>query len=103
MSEMIEKNNFAMGLLVGVLTPIIGYIFVEFLFDMLTNFGLMEDVTVSASSRRERTLGLLAICFNLIPFQYCKSKRWDYTMRGIIFPTMIYVAFWIYRYKDILF
>jgi hypothetical protein len=100
---MIEKNNFAMGLLIGALTPIIGFTIIEFLFNLLTDFGLMEEVTVSISPRRERTIGLLAICFNLIPFQYCKNKKWDNTMRGIIFPTMIYVGFWIYRYKAILF
>jgi len=100
---MIEKNNLALGLLIGALTPVLGFIFIEFIFDLLTQVGLMEEVSVSAFPRRERTITLLAICMNLVPFQFCKKLRWDDTMRGIIFPTMIYVAAWIFRYKDILF
>jgi hypothetical protein len=100
---MIEKNNLALGLLFGALTPVLGFILIEFIFELLTQGGLMEELTVSASPRRERTITLLAICMNLFPFQYCKKQRWDNTMRGIIFPTMIYVGAWIYRYKDVLF
>ena len=50
-----------------------------------------------------RTIGLLAICTNLIPFEICRRKRYDDTMRGHCFPTLIYVAFWVYKHFYMLF
>ena len=98
-----EKNTIPIGLLLGAVTPVIGFLFFEGIFDALEYFGLIEEATSSSLSRRERTIALLAICSNLIPFNYCKKRKWDNALRGIVFPTLIYVAGWIYTYHSILF
>ena len=100
---MLERNSIITGLVLGCIIPVLGFLAVEFIFNSLTYFGLMEAVSTSTSGRRVRTLALLGICFNLIPFNICKNNRWDQTMRGIILPTLIYVGAWIYRYYDELF
>jgi len=100
-----EKNNFdsiIIGLAVGAIVPILGYIGTEAIFGVLTDMGLMEEGGTGVYSKRSRTLGLLGICWNLIPFNIAKNKRWDQMMRGIVFPTLIYVGFWLYKYSSIL-
>jgi len=92
-----------MGFVLGAIVPVLGYLAIAFIFETLTSFGLMEAVSTSSSSRRFRTLLLLAICANLIPFNFAKNRKWDQMMRGIIFPTIIYTGAWIYKFYDVLF
>ena len=100
---MIEKNSVFTGLIVGAIVPVLGYMLVEFIFGLLTQAGLMEYVSGGGVSRRMRTLALLGICTNLIPFNICRNKKWDDTMRGIVFPTLLYVGFWVWQFGRILF
>lgn len=100
---MIDKNSVFTGLVLGAIVPVLGYIVVEFIFGLLTQMGIMEYVTGSGSSRRMRTLALLGICANLIPLNICRKYKWDDTMRGIVFPTLLYVGFWVYQYGGSLF
>jgi|JI7StandDraft_1071085.scaffolds.fasta_scaffold02945_3 hypothetical protein len=95
---MIEKNSLLLGLVLGCIVPVLGFVTVEFIFNTLTQMGWMDEVSASSAGRRFRTLALLAICCNLIPFQISKAQRWDDTMRGIVFPTLIYVGAWIYKF-----
>jgi hypothetical protein len=100
---MLDKNSIVTGLLLGVIAPVLGFLAVEFIFNTLTHFGLMEPVSESSSGRRFRTLTLIAICCSLIPFNIAKNNKWDQTMRGIVFPTLIYVGAWLYRFYSELF
>jgi hypothetical protein len=98
-----EKDSIFTGIILGILAPVIGYLVIEQLFNVLIHFGLMDGVSGNAVGRRLRTISLLAICCNLVPFNYAKKNRFDNTMRGIVFPTILYVAFWIYKFKEVLF
>ena len=99
----LELDSVVAGLVIGLITPILGYGIVSYIFDMLTSAGLMDYVSTSGNVKREKTLWLLGICFNLIPFNVFKSKKYDNTMRGIVFPTLCYVGYWIYTYAWMLF
>lgn len=98
-----EKNSLFTGLILGAITPVLGYLFVELIFSILTHFELMDYVSSSGLSKRQRTLALLGICCSLIPFHIAKKNYWNDTMRGVVFPTLFYVAAWIWYYKDSLF
>ncbi len=98
-----NKNSIVIGLALGAIVPVVGYLLIDFIFLQLQNMGLMDEVKIMAYSSRERTTTLIALCCNLIPFNISRKRRWDNTMRGIIFPTLIYVGFWIYRYYAVLF
>ncbi len=100
---MIEKDSMLMGFVLGAITPIVGFVVIEFIFNTLTDIGWMAEVSMSTAGRRFRTLTLLAICSVLVPFQIAKFKKWDNTMRGMVFPTLIYVGAWIYQFFDELF
>ena len=98
-----EKDSFVFGLLLGAVVPVFGYIIIDFIFNSLVGYGLMAEVTFSTSGRRMRLILLLSICMCLIPFNVAKNQRWDNTMRGIVFPTLVYVAAWIYKFYGELF
>lgn len=98
-----ERDSILTGLVLAMIVPVLGYMLVSGIFDLLTHFGLMDYVSSTGSSKRQRTLALLGICCTLIPFQWAQRNKYINTMRGIIFPTLIYVGAWIYFYKDSLF
>jgi hypothetical protein len=100
---MIEKDSLLLGLVLGVIVPVLGFVAIEFIFNTLTSMGLMDEVSASTGGSRFRTLIVLAICCNLIPFNIAKNRKWDQTMRGIVFPTLIYVGAWIYKFYGVFF
>ncbi|HMQ06491.1 MAG TPA: hypothetical protein PKC30_04270 [Saprospiraceae bacterium] len=97
-----QNNTIAMGLLFGAVTPILGYIAIDFLFSVLESMGLMAEATASVMIKRERTTTLLALCCNLLPFQYAKKRRFDKIIVGILLTTFVYAGAWLYRYFDML-
>lgn len=98
-----EKDSILTGLVLGAIIPVLGYMVIDQVFEWVTNLGWMDVTSGGGISKRERTLGLLAICCNLIPFQISLKYRYDETMRGVIFPTMIYVGAWLYVNANLLF
>ena len=99
---MLNQNNVVIGLILGTLIPVLGYLSIDAIFNVLDQAGIMDPDGFSFTWR-ERTTSLLAICMNLIPFQIYKNKRHDQSMRGLIFPTLCFVAYWAYHFKDALF
>jgi len=95
---MLEKDSVFTGIILGAIVPVVGYMAVEFIFSLLSQAGLMEYVSGGGVSRRMRTLALLGICCNLIPFNVCRRNKWDNTMRGIVFPTLLYVGGWVWKF-----
>ena len=100
---MFNKNHILLGIILGICVPVLGYALFMYLFDGLTAIGVMDEITSGSAERRTRTLGLLGICTNIIPFEIYRKKRFDSTMRGLVFPTIIYIGIWVYMYKGILF
>ena len=99
---MLNRNNVLVGILLGLLIPVMSYFFIDSIFNLLDQLGIMDPDGFSFTWR-ERTTSLLAICTNLIPFQLYKMKRYDQSMRGLIFPTLILVFYWIYYFQDVFF
>ncbi|MBK6363225.1 MAG: hypothetical protein IPL63_04955 [Saprospiraceae bacterium] len=98
-----QKDSLLTGFVLGALVPVFGFIVIDFIFSLLTQYSLIEEVTSSTSGKRMRTILLFSICCNLIPFQMAKKERYDNTLRGIVFPTLIYVIFWVYKFYGGLF
>jgi len=92
------KDSIITGILLGILTPLLAWFIVKFGFDLLGNLNTRSDFGATPTWR-PRTLALIALCFNLVPFQIAKVKRLDNTLRGIVFPTIIYVAIWFLYFK----
>ena len=100
---MFNKNHLLLGIILGICVPIVGYALLLMVFDGLTDMGVIDEVSGSGLNQRTRTLTLLGICTNIIPFEIFRKKRFENTMRGLVFPTIIYVGIWIYLFKDVLF
>ncbi len=98
-----SRDSFGFGLLVGAIVPVLGYLLVGGVFELLGSMGIMDEVSGSISGRRERTVLLLAICCSLIPLNIFKRHRMDDSMRGIVLPTVFYVGAWIWLFKGALF
>lgn len=98
-----ERNDsIIVGLAIGAVVPILGFWVTQQIFELLVSQGIMPPASDDIQSSRMRTIAILAICFNLIPFNYAKRKRLDNILRGIVFPTLIYVGYWVWTYKSII-
>lgn len=96
-------DSIVFGILVGLCVPLLGFGIISLIFDTLAEMGIMDEGGEGLRSRRFRTLFLLGICSNLIPFNIFMRRHWDNALRGSVFPTIAYVGLWTYFYWDILF
>lgn len=93
-----EKDKIIVGLILGFLLPVVGYAILLEIYDQLGNNGLISDEGLSRTFR-DRTIALLAICFNLIPFSYFNRNRMQNGMRGLVFPTVVFVIIWVFYFR----
>ena len=52
---------------------------------------------------RRRTFAIVAIGLNSIPMNIAFKRKQTDTMRGIVIPTFVYVAAWLYVFGDYIF
>ncbi len=94
---MFQKDNIIVGIGLGLVIPFVGYALLLTLFEQLEGVGLMSPENMS-SNFRLRTVALVAIALNLIPLAIYNKKRFIDTMRGFVFPTLLYVIAWFMIY-----
>ena len=83
-----------MGILLGLIIPFVGYALLLGINDYLAAHPIpLGNNSFDGFSRR--LLGILAICLNLLPFQYFRKARYDEGLRGVVFPTVLYVGVWM--------
>lgn len=96
------KNSMLLGVLVGIGVPILGSAFVLIIFEQLAQLGYIQGSPGNFSVVQERTVYVLGIMFNLIPFQLFKYKKFEKAMNGIVIMTILAVIVWvIFYYKSI--
>lgn len=100
-SGILHQNNFWLGILIGACIPIASYGILLTVFDAIDQNFLPPDVNLSRGFR-ERTLSVIAICCNLIPFHLYKRNYCDNTMRGIILPTLAFVVWWVVLFGQLI-
>jgi hypothetical protein len=94
-----RNNNLLIGLALGACMPVLGYLMVEFIFETLTNAGIMDEVSISTSARRQRTMALIALCFNIITVQFFKKRKYTPILNGIVTATIVYAILWVLLFK----
>ena len=92
-----SRNNFWIGLVVGLCLPVIAYGILLTIVDFVDGTWLPADTSISRGFR-ERTLSLIAICCNLIPFHLFNRNYAVNSMRGMIPSTVFFVALWFWYY-----
>ena len=93
---MFQKDSIVAGLIVGILIPFLGYALWLEIYDQLEAIDLISPFKVG--DFRRRTSALLGICLNLIPFTFFNRKRFFNSMRGVMFPTIIYGFIWFFYF-----
>jgi len=95
---MFKKDSLITGILVGIAVPIVAYALIMILFEQLDQMDGSAIISI-----RPRTHALLAIAGNLIPVQIAQRKRWNASLKGVIFSTIILCGFWLYKYSFLLY
>ncbi len=97
-----NKNSILVGILIGLVLPFVGYAIFLSIFDGLQDMGFIKMGSTSPGFR-QRTSAILAIALDFIPVNIFNKRRWNDSMRGIVFPFFVYVAAWIFYFgKDLL-
>ena len=99
---MINKDSLILGILLSLAVPFVGYAVILMIFEQI---GASEWLNSEARTItfRARTIAVLAICLNIIPFRFYQKQRYEASMRGIILATMIYVGLWMFKFSSHLF
>ncbi len=97
------KDNILTGLLVGMAVPIVGAALTMIFFEELVKFGVMKSYLGGFTITQERTIYVIGILFNLIPFQYFKYKRYFKSLNGVVSMTILAIIIWVIYYHKSLF
>lgn len=99
--EFLEKNSLATGLLLGIVTPVLGFGIVYGIFELMVTAGVM-DPAGSGDEKRLRTILIFAVCANIYWVRKYNQPYTLNTLRGVVIATMIYSAVWfIYFYNTL--
>jgi hypothetical protein len=96
------RDSVVSGILLGIIFPLVGYGILWLFFYALLYGGVLPEEYIH-SMRAGRTIMVLAICCNIIPLQVFKRRRQDNSIRGIAFPTILFVIVWFIVYGSQLF
>jgi len=91
------------GILLGAVLPVVGYAVTLMVFEQLAKMGIVQSSMGEFSPTQSRTMWVIGIMFNLIPFQYFKVKRAERAMNGILMMTIVAVVIWVIYYYKFLF
>ncbi len=89
-----DRNAVWWGFLLGVLTPVVGYALLLVLIEQIEAAGWFPRG--GGSPFHTRTVILIAVCLNVLPFQWYQRCKYTQTMRGIVFATLVASGVWLY-------
>jgi hypothetical protein len=96
------KTSIWFGIIIGICIPVIGAAITKMIFEQLSGANIIPTNSGVFSVNQERTIWVIGIIFNLIPFQYFKAKKSENVMKGILYMTILAVAIWmIYYFRTI--
>lgn len=96
------KKSIWIGIISSIFASIVGSALVMIIFEFLAKNGMIQWYNGFFSVEQQRTIYVIGIMFNLIPFQYFKIKRAEKAMNGVVFMTIIAVVVWVvYYYKSL--
>jgi hypothetical protein len=94
---MLKKNNLYIGLGIGILLPMVSYALLLTLFEQLDALHWTSQQGLSFKFR-VRTLGMIAICVNLIPVQIYQRLRANEIVRGLSIATVALAMIWLFTF-----
>jgi hypothetical protein len=97
-----NQNALWVGLLIGLVLPFVGYALLLTVYEQLEAMGVVSKIGFTPYFR-ERTIGIVAICLNIFPLNVFYKKRFTQSMRGVMIPTFLYVALWVFYFGKYVF
>ena len=96
-----QRDRWFNGFSSGLFFPLVLFAGLLYLFESL---GILTvSVQTGNPGLKPRTIGLIALCINLILMQVFKRLRWTQSMRGMAVATFICVGLWLLKYGNELF
>jgi hypothetical protein len=92
-----QRNNIWFGLVAGILLPVLTYVLLYQIFNIMEKLGWVSDNGFSPNFR-ERTLAVVAIAVNLPLLNLFRRRRWDLAMRGVVIATTALAFAWVIFY-----
>ncbi len=99
----LKQDSLVGGIIWGVLIPFVGVAVLMILDETITDMNILLPNNTVYGGQKNRTLFLLAICLNLIPFQIYRNRKMDKGLRGVSFPTMFYAFLWLFYFASSIF
>lgn len=88
-------NQPIVGLVIGLLMPLLGFVVVYFILGQGMGFAAFADMLRARPSEAAKVISLSALA-NLAPFMYFNRRRLDQTVKGIVIATILYMVAFIY-------
>jgi hypothetical protein len=95
--EYFLRNKVWIGVLFGLAIPFVGLAVIQLLLESIDQWVLPEGRGIADAFRR-RTLYLLALTLNIIPFRIFNRQRKIQLMRGMVISTAFYAILWIIQF-----
>ncbi len=81
-------------MVLGLILPVVVYALLLTLFEQMEVMGWLSSEGFSEHFR-ERTLSIVALCINLLPFNRFQKRREQNAMRGIAIVTVLFGLAWL--------
>ncbi|MEM6724157.1 MAG: hypothetical protein AAF598_08970 [Bacteroidota bacterium] len=90
-----KKDALITGLIVGLVVPFVSLALLMELNDLLIGSEIEIRPGNNFSGLSLRFMSLVALCLNIFPFRFYSKRRYDQSMRGMIFPTLGFAVTWL--------
>lgn len=88
---MFKKNKLSLGILLGFLTPVVGFFLYYLLVFMPKHIGLSEFMQVLLTNKQmiPKVISICLVLNGVVFYLYTQNRR-DITAKGIFLVTMLY-------------
>ena len=93
--DLLQRNSLWYGLIIAILFPIMVFGVVLMLFELGTDYGLLDEVADPMKGRRLRTTTLITLCGNMILIKIFNKHFTQDTLRGVLIITFVAAAVWV--------
>ena len=97
----IWKNTFWHGLAWGIVLPVLAWFIIHFLDNWLISINAFGKTDNPWQGFKPSTLGLIAICINLLPAIFANRRYMEDFIRGLMFPTVLGAFGWLFYYDPL--
>ncbi len=97
-----KYDKISIGALAGMVVPVLVFGLLFILFEELNQLDVISDEGFSPGFRL-RTISLVSIGANAILVRFFQNRYAFQAVRGVVFPTFVYIIVWIVYFSSVLF